>query len=119
MAGSRQILQRRKAAENISKVTSTMETISAVRYRKYYKRWLEGMDFYDSLARLAYLVVTAEETVDHPLMKNNDSPDHALLILGSDRGLCGAYNSNLVRMLDVHLNMARRFGRNLKIYVKG
>ena len=119
MASIRQILSRRRAAENISKVTGTMETISAVRYRQYYKKWLEGRGFYDRLARLAYLIVTAEETIKHPLLTDNDSKCHALLVIGSDRGLCGAYNGNIGRLVDVHLRMAKRFGRELKVYVKG
>ena len=119
MASIRQIQFRQRAAENISKVTGTMETISAVRYRHHYKKWLEGLDFYDNLARLAYLTVTAEKTIDHPLMSSNDSRCHALLVIGSDRGLCGAYNSNINKLVDVHVKMAKRFSRQLKVYAKG
>lgn len=119
MASTRQILQRRKAAANIAKVTNTMETISAVRYRHYYKQWLEGRDFYDSLARMAYLMVTAEETIKHPLLVSNTADKNALLVIGSDRGLCGAYNGNLNRLVDVHINMAKRFNKKLDIYVQG
>lgn len=119
MAGVRQILKRRNAAENIRKVTGTMETISAVRYRRYYKRWAQGVDFYDSLARLAYLMITAKQAINHPLLAENESKDSALVIIGSDRGLCGAHNHNIFRLLDVHINMARRFGRKLHIYAKG
>ena len=87
MASTRQILQRRAAAENIGKVTHTMETVSAVRYRQYYRTWSESQEFYNVLAQLAYLVVTAEETVEHPLMLENGSDCHALIITGSNRGL--------------------------------
>ena len=119
MASTRQILQRRRAAENIAKVTKTMETISAVRYRQYYKQWLDGRDFYDSLARLAYLLVIAENTIDHPLLAGNKAKKNALIVIGSDRGLCGAYNGNISRLVDVHLNMAKRFNKELDIYVQG
>lgn len=119
MANARQILNRLRATQNISKVTHTMETISAVRYRHYYRKWQEGVEFYDALARMAYLMVTAEETIRHPLMEPNSSTTNAVVIIGSDRGLCGAYNSNLFRLLDVHLKMARRFGRQLKVYARG
>jgi F-type H+-transporting ATPase subunit gamma len=119
MANVRQIQDRRKAAANISKVTNTMETISAVRYRQYYRQWEQSIDFYDALAQLAYLIVTAEQTVEHPLMQVSESRDQALIVLGSDRGLCGSYNSNVFRLLDVHLRMAKRFKRNIKLYAKG
>lgn len=119
MASTRQILQRKKAALNIAKVTKTMETISAVRYRHYYKLWLDGRDFYDSLARMMYLLLTSEEMVKHPLLKPNECKTSALLVIGSDRGLCGAYTGNLSRLVDVHIKMAKRFGKELQVYVQG
>ncbi|MEE8576334.1 MAG: ATP synthase F1 subunit gamma [candidate division Zixibacteria bacterium] len=119
MAGSTQILDRRRAAENIGKVTNTMETVSAVRYRQYYRSWAEGIEFYDSLAQLAYLIIAAEHSIDHPLMENNASDTNAILVIGSDRGLCGGYNSNLFRLLNVHISMAERFAKKLKIYATG
>ena len=96
---------RRRAAQNISKVTGTMETISAVRYRKYYNVCSEGQAFYDALAQLAYLMVTAETPIKHPLMSPPQSNINALIVIGSDRGLCGAYNNELFRQIDTHLKM--------------
>jgi F-type H+-transporting ATPase subunit gamma len=119
MANSRQILGRRRAAENISKVTGTMETISAVRYRQYYHQWAQGLAFYDSLAQLAYLMVTAEHGIVHPLMDPSQSRSNSLIVIGSDRGLCGGYNNDLFRQIDTHVKMSQRFGRELKIYAKG
>lgn len=119
MAGTRQIINRLRAAENISKVTHTMETISAVRYRQHFNTWRDGRGFYDSLATMAYLMVTAEQTIDHPLMEDNGSRTTALVVIGSDRGLCGSYNSDIFRLIDIHLNMAKRFNRTLKIYAAG
>ena len=119
MAGTRQILERRRAVEDIGKVTHTMETVSAVRYQQYYKRWAGGEQFYDSLAQLAYLIVAAEQTIEHPLMLDNESDCNAILAISSDRGLCGAYNSNICHLIEVHIDMASRFGKKLKIYAKG
>jgi F-type H+-transporting ATPase subunit gamma len=96
-----------------------METVSAVRYRQYYKKWLESIDFYDSLAQLAYLVVTAEKSIEHPLMQDNGSKTNAILAIGTNRGLCGGYNSNIYRQIETHKKMAKRFGRKLNIYAQG
>jgi len=121
MANTRQILHRRNAAANISKVTGTMETISAVRYRQYYNQWAQGLAFYDSLAQLAYLMVTAQSRIEHPLLDEPKirSKTNALIVIGSDRGLCGAYNNEIYRQIDTHVKMAKRFGRELRIYAKG
>ena len=119
MSNTRQILARKRAASNICKVTGTMETISAVRYRQYYNQWAEGQAFYESLAQLAYLMVTAEQGIDHPLMRAPQSKTQAVIVIGSDRGLCGAYNNDLYRQIDTHTKMAQRFGRPLQMYAKG
>jgi F-type H+-transporting ATPase subunit gamma len=119
MANTRQILERRRAASNICKVTGTMETISAVRYRQFYNQWAEGQAFYESLAQIAYLMVTAEQSIDHPLMKAPTCKTQAVIVIGSDRGLCGAYNNDLYRQIDTHTKMAKRFGRELQVYAKG
>lgn len=98
-----------------------METISSVRYRQYYNQWAEGLAFYDMLAQLAYLMVTAQSKIEHPLLDEpkTRSNTNALIAIGSDRGLCGAYNSEIFRQIDTHIRMAKRFGRELKIYAKG
>lgn len=119
MSNTRQILGRKNAASNICKVTGTMETISAVRYRQYYNQWLQGQAFYESLAQLAYLAVSAERPIDHPLMKPPVGKAQAVIVIGSDRGLCGAYNNDLYRQIDTHIKMAERFGRELRFYAKG
>ncbi|HEV57320.1 MAG TPA: ATP synthase F1 subunit gamma [Phycisphaerales bacterium] len=119
MAGTRHILERRAAARNIGKVTHTMETVSSVRYRQYFRMWVEGIEFYDTLAQLAYLIVTSERPIEHPLMETRDATRQILLVIGSNRGLCGAYNGNLCRLVDVHVRMAKRFGRELEVYTHG
>jgi len=70
---------------------------------------------------LAYLMVTAQTRIEHPLLADpqSKSKTNALVVIGSDRGLCGAYNSEVFRQIDTHIKMAKRFGRELKIYAKG
>lgn len=119
MAGIRQLLQRKKAVANICKVTRTMEMISTSRYKGYYDKWAGSLGFYDSLAQLAYLLVTADTPIEHPLMMDNSSDTMAVVVIGSNRGLCGGYNSNVLKMLDVHIKRAKRLKKKLKIYVYG
>ena len=96
-----------------------METISAVRYRQYYNQWAQGLAFYDTLAQMAFLMVTGDVQIEHPLMKMSDCRTNALIVIGSDRGLCGSYNTDVFRQIDTHVKMAKRFGREIKFYAKG
>lgn len=119
MASTRQIQQRKRAVANICKVTRTMEMISTSRYRGYYDRWLKGQSFYNTLAQMAYLLVTAQEPISHPLMEENESGKLAVLVIGSNRGLCGGYNSNINHLVDVHVKRAKRLRKELVVYAAG
>lgn len=119
MASIRQLLTRKKAASNICKVTRTMEMVSTSKYRNYYERWEDSQGFYNSLAQLAYLLITAETPIEHPLANENDSKGMAVIVMGSNRGLCGAYNANIFRLLEVHIKRAKRFNKRLDIYCHG
>ncbi len=119
MAGMRELTQRKKAVANILKVTRTMEMISTSKYKDLYDQWESSSAFYNSLAQLAYLLITAEEPIAHPLAKDNDSDTMAVIVIGSNKGLCGGYNNNIYRLLDIHLKRAKRMKKKLEIYAYG
>jgi len=116
MPGTRQILQRLRAVENIGRVTRTMEMISTAKYRAYHNRRTAVVDYHDALARAGYLLVTPQVPIEHPLLKENSSGRTAILAIGSTRGFCGSYNDYICRLVEVHINAARRAGRKLDIY---
>lgn len=117
MASIRQIFVRRKAVDSIGRMTRTLEMISSARYKSYSGRWALTGDYRDALARIAYLLATPERPIDHPLLKENSSGRNAILVIGSRKGLCGSYNSEIFRLLDVHVQQARARGRKLDIYM--
>lgn len=119
MASIRQLLNRKKAVQNICKVTRTMEMISTSRYKNYYDDWASSINFYDKLAQLAYLLITSETPIANPLSEENNSPNIAVIVIGSSRGLCGSYNSNILKLLEVHIKRAKRFKKNLLVYASG
>jgi F-type H+-transporting ATPase subunit gamma len=116
MAGVSQILQRRKAVENICRITRTMEMISTARYKSYSNKRAAIVDYHDALARAGYLLVSSQTPINHPLLKENKSGKWGILALGSSRGLCGQFNGSVYRMLDVHLNRAKTLNKNIEIY---
>jgi F-type H+-transporting ATPase subunit gamma len=116
MAGTRQILHRRKAVENIRRITRTMEMISTARYKSYFNKRVAVVDYHDALARMGYLLVTSQKPIEHPLLKENNSNRWVVLALGSNRGLCGQYNDSVYRMLGVHVNRAKQLDKKLEVY---
>lgn len=104
MAKARVIIKRRKAVRNIRKITKVMQMIASSRYQKAYRRAMGTKPFVKKLGELVASAVQAVratgQNIEHPLMK--DPPPGlkktALLVLTSNRGLCGGYNGNVLRM---------------------
>jgi len=116
MAGIRQILQRRKAADNVQRITRTMEMVSTARYKAYQKKRNTVVEYHDALAQIGYLLVTPQKPLEHPLLKENNSGHSAILVVGSSRGLCGAYNSHISALVNIHIETAAQSGKTLDIY---
>jgi F-type H+-transporting ATPase subunit gamma len=104
MAKARAIVKRRKAVENIRKITRTMELIATNRFRKALNRATEAEAFTRKIAELvADLGETAAE-VSHPLLVRREPVQRSLmLVLTSNRGLAGAYNGNVLRVANGRL----------------
>jgi F-type H+-transporting ATPase subunit gamma len=117
MASIRQIFVRRKAVDSIRRMTRTLEMVSTARYKTYAGRWALVEQYRDALATICYLMATAERPLEHPLLKENASGNTAILAIGSRKGLCGSYNNELFRLLEVHLHLAQTAERQLDIYV--
>lgn len=117
MASTRQIFLRRKAIDTIARMTRTLEMISSARYKAYSSRWALTGAYRDALARIAYLLATAQKPLHHPLLQANHSGRAAVLALGSRKGLCGAYNSEVFHLVEVHIEEAQKRGRQLDIYM--
>ena len=107
MAKARQIVKRRKAVTNIRKITKTMQLIATARYQQAFQRATATKPYTQKITKLVEeLSAAAAGQVDHPLLKENpDAPKDVLLVLTSNRGLCGGYNAGVVRKALAHLDI--------------
>src|SRR5262249_32040761 len=104
MAKARAIVKRRKAVENIRKITRTMELIATNRFRKALNRATEAEAFTRKIAELAADLGETTAEVTHPLLVRREPVQRALmLVLTSNRGLAGAYNGNVLRVANARL----------------
>ncbi len=95
MAKAREIMKRRKAVVNTKKITKTMEMIATAKFRRAMNRRTGALSYRAVLEKMAGVLF--EET-QNPLMIDRETVRHTtLLVLSSNRGLCGGYNSNLLR----------------------
>src|SRR4051812_2176953 len=98
MAKTRVLVQRRKAIRNIRKITRTMELIATSRFQRALKRASEAEAYTRKIAELAADLSATAANVKHPLLeKRPDVKNAILLVLCSNRGLCGGYNASILR----------------------
>lgn len=98
MGNSRVIVKRRKAIRNIRKITRTMELIATARFKKALDRASEAEAYTRKIAELAADLSASATNISHPLLEKRETVKNSVfLVLSSNRGLCGGYNSSLLR----------------------
>jgi len=98
MAKARAIVKRLKAVKNIRKITRTMELIATARFKKAMDRATEAAAYTKKIAEIVADLSNANLSFTHPLLTAHSTQTNTvLLILTSNRGLCGGYNSATLR----------------------
>lgn len=98
MAKTRALVKRRKAIRNIRKITRTMELIATARFRKALDRATEADAFTKKITELAADLSASSTDIQHPLLTTRENVEKELvLIICSNRGLCGGYNASILR----------------------
>src|SRR5258708_3657412 len=97
MAKTRALVQRRKAVRNIRKITRTMELIATARFKKALDRATMAEAYTRKIAEIAADLTKTAGDVSHPLLVVRPVKHSLLLVLCSNRGLCGGYNGGILR----------------------
>ena len=120
MAKARAIVKRRKAVQNIRKITRTMELIATARFKKALDRATEAETYTRKIAELVADLGTTAGDVTHPLLEKRETVKTSLLlVLTSNRGLAGAYNGNIVRLATRTMQDAATDGVTTRLEVAG
>jgi F-type H+-transporting ATPase subunit gamma len=97
MAKARALDRRRRSVRNIRKITRTMELIATARFKKAMDRSVAARDYTKQLVKILENIANVGADVVHPLLDVRPTKRTAVLVLSGNRGLCGGYNSNIVR----------------------
>nr|HQA00452.1 F0F1 ATP synthase subunit gamma [Phycisphaerae bacterium] len=120
MAKARAIGKRRKAVQNIRKITRTMQLIATARFQSAFNRATATKPYVESIARLVEELSRSQGDIGHPLLRTTEeSGKSILLVLTSNRGLCGGYNAALLRVAMDHLRAEENAGREVELHVVG
>jgi len=120
MANLRALVKRRKAIRNIRKITRTMELIATARFKKALDRATEADAYTRKIAELASDLTSMAGEVSHPLLAVRPITKKVLvLVLNSNRGLCGGYNGGVIRESNHKLRALRDQGTAFDLEVSG
>ncbi|MFQ5592049.1 MAG: ATP synthase F1 subunit gamma [Phycisphaerae bacterium] len=120
MANRRVLIKRRKAVRNIRKITRTMQLIATARFQAALNRATATKPYADKLAQLVASVSQGTAVVRHPLLLTASQVRRgALVVITSNRGLCGGYNASVLRLAVEHLNTQQQARRDTEVYMAG
>ena len=99
MANARALDKRRKSIRNIKKITRTMELIATARFKKAMDRATAASDYTSRISKVVSDLASAGLEVSHPLLNEREETKNVkVLVLSANRGLCGGYNGNVIRL---------------------
>ena len=98
MANIRQLVKRLKAVKNIRKITRTMELIATGRFKRAMDRASEASAYTKKISEIVSDLANANLKFSHPLLEQRESDKNTVvLVITSNRGLCGGYNGGILR----------------------
>jgi F-type H+-transporting ATPase subunit gamma len=115
----RELRGRIRSAGSIKKITKAQELIATSRIAKAQARVEAARPYANEITNMLTELAGAS-ALDHPLLVQRESPKRAgVLVVSSDRGLCGAYNANVLRRSEELFSLLREEGKKPVLYTVG
>jgi F-type H+-transporting ATPase subunit gamma len=115
----RELRGRIRSAGSIKKITKAQELIATSRIAKAQSRLQSARPYADEITNML-TTLAGEAALDHPLLVERAEPKRAaVLVVSSDRGLCGAYNSSVFRRSEELFALLRTEGKDPVLYTVG
>ena len=97
MANLRDIKRRIKSVRNTSQITKAMQMVASAKMRRAQDLALKGRNYMSALARVFSHLQETIADANSPLMTERENGKELIIVVSTDRGLCGGLNSNLLR----------------------
>ena len=97
MAGTKEIRTKIKSVQNTRKITKAMEMVAASKMRKAQERMRAARPYAEKIRNVAAHMAQANPEYKHPFMVARDIKRTGLIVVTTDKGLCGGLNTNVLR----------------------
>jgi F-type H+-transporting ATPase subunit gamma len=119
MAVGKEIRVKIKSVKNTQKITRAMEMVAASKMRKAQDRMQAARPYANKIRNVIAHLAHAHPEYRHPYMQEQQSPNIGLIVVSTDRGLCGGLNSNMFRMMVREMKKWHEEGRKLELCTIG
>ena len=106
MASLKDLRRRIRATKSTQQITKAMEMVAAAKLRRAQQRAQAASPYAAKISEMLANLSGAASELEHPLFKVREVKVTALVLVTAERGLCGAYNSNLIRAAELRLKSA-------------
>ena len=120
MASSKEIRGKIKSVENTKKITKAMEMVAASKMRKAQERMRSARPYAEKIGNIAASLAKANPEYRHPfLVKNEQAKAVGMVVVTTDKGLCGGLNTNLLRAATAKLKELEGAGQKAEVVAIG
>jgi len=112
MAAGKEIRGKIKSVENTKKITKAMEMVAASKMRKAQERMRSARPYAEKVRNIAANLGKANPEYTHAFMKTNDVKAAGIIVVSTDKGLCGGLNTNVLRLVTQKLRELKAEGIN-------
>ena len=99
MASTRDIRRRIKSVKNTRQITKAMELVAASKMKKAQQAALAGRPYAELMARMLAALAERVEESQHPFLVKREVKTRGIILISTDKGLCGPLNSNLFKLV--------------------
>lgn len=118
MANLRDIRRRIKSVKNTAQITRAMQLVAAAKMKKAQDQALAGREYAAHLTQVLFDIRKNFSEESHPLLENREGKRELVLVISTDKGLCGPLNTNLAKIIRAEVSPDAHFvtvGRKLRV----
>jgi F-type H+-transporting ATPase subunit gamma len=118
VANLRDIRRRIKSVKNTAQITRAMQLVAAAKMKKAQDQALAGREYAAHLTQVLFDIRTNFTEESHPLLEHRPGKRELVLVISTDKGLCGPLNTNLAKVIRAHTSPDAHFvtvGRKLRV----
>lgn len=99
MASMRDIKRRKSSIQSTQQITKAMKLVSTVKLQRTKQRAEQSKTYFESMYKTVTSMLSKAGNLNHPYLKAGDSTKKAVIVITSNRGLAGGYNSNVTKLI--------------------